>query len=164
MPKTHVERTQTGVRLEKNLLKVLKGLAEYCDISLGDLEGNISVHTSDGDLSVGTLKGPAIKLRTSDGDVSAASLEAPRIEPQLVKYGRVNVGDIVPVLDGMKTEFIGRTVGSSSLDSATRHPDGKAEVVVTSPVRTLAAGSAAELRAPDYERFVEESSLPEVLQ
>jgi hypothetical protein len=48
MPKTHVERTQTGVRLEKNLLKVLKGLAEYCDISLGDLLEGISLHAFEG--------------------------------------------------------------------------------------------------------------------
>ena len=32
-----VERVQTGIRLEKRLLKVLKGLAEYLDMSLGDL-------------------------------------------------------------------------------------------------------------------------------
>jgi hypothetical protein len=31
-----VERVQTGVRLEKRLLKVLKGLAEYLDLSLGE--------------------------------------------------------------------------------------------------------------------------------
>jgi hypothetical protein len=50
------------------------------DVSLGDLEGRISVHTGDGDLSIGALSGPEIKLRTSDGDVSAAGLEAARIE------------------------------------------------------------------------------------
>ena len=32
-----VQRVQTGVRLEKRLLKVLKGLAEYHDMTLGDL-------------------------------------------------------------------------------------------------------------------------------
>ena len=36
-PAIVVERVQTGVRLEKRLLKVLKGLAEYLDLSLGDL-------------------------------------------------------------------------------------------------------------------------------
>jgi len=39
-----VERAQTGVRIEKSLLKVLKGLAEYCDISLGDLLEGIVLH------------------------------------------------------------------------------------------------------------------------
>jgi len=32
-----VKRTQTGVRIEASLLKVLKGLAEYTDLTLGDL-------------------------------------------------------------------------------------------------------------------------------
>ena len=32
-----VERVQTGVRMEKRLLKVLKALAEYHDLTLGDL-------------------------------------------------------------------------------------------------------------------------------
>ena len=43
-----IERTQTGVRLEKSLLKVLKGLAEYCEISLGDLLEGIVLHAFEG--------------------------------------------------------------------------------------------------------------------
>jgi hypothetical protein len=43
-----VERVQTGVRLEKRLLKVLKGLAEYHDLSLGDLLEGIVLHAFDG--------------------------------------------------------------------------------------------------------------------
>ncbi len=43
-PKT-VQRSQTGVRLETSLLKVLKGLAEYCDMSLGDLLEGIVLHS-----------------------------------------------------------------------------------------------------------------------
>ncbi len=39
-----VERIQTGVRMEKRLLKVLKGLAEYLDLSLGDLLEGIVLH------------------------------------------------------------------------------------------------------------------------
>lgn len=39
-----IERVQTGVRLEKRLLKVLKGLAEHLDISLGDLLEGMSLH------------------------------------------------------------------------------------------------------------------------
>lgn len=39
-----VERAQTGVRIEKRLLKVLKGLAEYLDMSLGDLLEGIVLH------------------------------------------------------------------------------------------------------------------------
>ena len=43
-----VERVQTGVRLEKRLLKVLKAFAEYHDISLGDLLEGIVLHAFDG--------------------------------------------------------------------------------------------------------------------
>ena len=43
-----VERVQTGVRLEKRLLKVLKGLADYHDMSLGDLLEGIVLHAFEG--------------------------------------------------------------------------------------------------------------------
>lgn len=43
-----VERIQTGVRIEKRILKVLKGVAEYLDISLGDLLEGIVLHAFDG--------------------------------------------------------------------------------------------------------------------
>ena len=43
-----IERVQTGVRLEKRLLKVMKGLAEYHDISLGDLIEGVMLHAFDG--------------------------------------------------------------------------------------------------------------------
>src|SRR5688500_4288280 len=43
-----VERVQTGVKLEKRLLKVLKGMAEYHDITLGDLLEGIVLHAFEG--------------------------------------------------------------------------------------------------------------------
>lgn len=43
-----IERVQTGVRLERRLLKVLKGLAEYLDISLGDLLEGMALHAFEG--------------------------------------------------------------------------------------------------------------------
>jgi len=43
-----VERIQTGVRIEKRLLKVLKALADYHDLSLGDLLEGIVLHAFDG--------------------------------------------------------------------------------------------------------------------
>lgn len=48
MSSRRVTRTQTGVRLETSLLKVLKGLAEYCDLSLGDLLEGIVLHSFEG--------------------------------------------------------------------------------------------------------------------
>ena len=43
-----VERIQTGVRLEKRLVKVLKALAEHKDMTLGDLIEGIVLHAFDG--------------------------------------------------------------------------------------------------------------------
>lgn len=39
-----VERVQIGVRMEKRMVKVLKALAEYHDVSLGDLLEGIVLH------------------------------------------------------------------------------------------------------------------------
>jgi hypothetical protein len=43
-----IERVQTGLRIEKRILKVLKGLAEYHDLGLGDLIEGIVLHAFDG--------------------------------------------------------------------------------------------------------------------
>lgn len=40
-----VDRVQTGVRLEKRLVKVLKGTAEMLDIPLGELIEGICLHS-----------------------------------------------------------------------------------------------------------------------
>src|SRR5258708_3364410 len=53
-PQFLVERVQTGVRLEKRLVKVLKALAEYHDISLGDLLEGIVLHAFDGKAPFGS--------------------------------------------------------------------------------------------------------------
>ena len=42
-----IERVQTGIRIERRLLKVLKGLSEYLYVSLGDLLEGIVLHTFD---------------------------------------------------------------------------------------------------------------------
>jgi len=43
-----VERVQTGIRMEKRLLKILKAFAEYHDMTLGDLLEGIVLHAFDG--------------------------------------------------------------------------------------------------------------------
>jgi hypothetical protein len=43
-----IERVQTGVRVEKRLLKVLKAFADYHDLTLGDLLEGIVLHAFDG--------------------------------------------------------------------------------------------------------------------
>lgn len=42
------QRVQTGVRMEKRLIKVLKAFAEYHDLTLGDLLEGIVLHAFDG--------------------------------------------------------------------------------------------------------------------
>jgi hypothetical protein len=66
MPQEHqhrepvvVERVQTGVRMEKHLLKVLKAVAELKEMTLGDLLEGIVLHAFEGKLvpfSAQTLK------------------------------------------------------------------------------------------------------------
>jgi len=53
-----VERVQTGVRLEKRMLKVLKAVAELKDMSLGDLLEGVVLHAFEGKapFSAETLK------------------------------------------------------------------------------------------------------------
>ena len=43
-----IERVQTGVRMERRLLKVLKALADLKDLSLGDLLEGIVLHAFEG--------------------------------------------------------------------------------------------------------------------
>jgi hypothetical protein len=43
-----IERSQTGVRIERRILKVLKAVAEYHEISLGDLLEGIVLHAFEG--------------------------------------------------------------------------------------------------------------------
>jgi len=47
-PTLKVQRVQTGVRIEKRLLKVLKAIAEYHDLSLGDLLEGVVLHAFEG--------------------------------------------------------------------------------------------------------------------
>src|ERR1700739_3613140 len=57
-PRFQIERVQTGVRMEKRILKVLKAFGEYHDMTLGDLLEGIVLHAFDGKCPFGpeTLK------------------------------------------------------------------------------------------------------------
>jgi len=43
-----IERVQTGIRIEKRMLKVLKGLAEHLDLTVGDLLEGVVLHAFEG--------------------------------------------------------------------------------------------------------------------
>ena len=67
-PAQKVERVQIGARMEKTIVKVLKALAEYLDLSLGDLLEGMTLHALEGKsaFSPKTL-GHIKKLRTIYG-------------------------------------------------------------------------------------------------
>ena len=71
-----VERVQTGVRIEKRLLKVLKAFAEYRDLTLGDLLEGIVLHAFDGKCPFGAdslrLIGDLKKIYRLDIDSGAS--------------------------------------------------------------------------------------------
>ncbi|MEP1206791.1 MAG: hypothetical protein ABJM29_07210 [Rhizobiaceae bacterium] len=48
-----IERVQTGVRMEKRLLKVLKALAAHHEMGLGDLLEGIVLHSFEGKQAFG---------------------------------------------------------------------------------------------------------------
>jgi len=75
-----VERVQTGVRLEKRMLKVLKALAEYKNTSLGDLLEGIVLHAFEGRCAFGPETQQTIaKLKRIYGlDLTAADSHALR--------------------------------------------------------------------------------------
>jgi hypothetical protein len=70
------ERVQTGVRVEKRLLKVMKALAEYHDMSLGDLIEGIVLHAFDGKCAFGAeslkLVGELKRIYNLDLDSSSS--------------------------------------------------------------------------------------------
>ena len=48
-----IERVQTGVRIEKRILKVLKAIATHREMTLGDLIEGIVLHSFEGKLPFG---------------------------------------------------------------------------------------------------------------
>ena len=48
MAEKKIERVQTGVRIEKRILKVLKAIAKHREMTLGDLIEGIVLHSFEG--------------------------------------------------------------------------------------------------------------------
>lgn len=59
--KLAIERVQTGVRMEKRILKVLRAFADYHDLTLGDLLEGIVLHAFDGKCPFGPASLQRIK-------------------------------------------------------------------------------------------------------
>jgi len=77
-PKTRsvvVERVQTGVRMEKRILKVSRALADLLDLSLGDLLEGVLLHVFEGKTPFGpaTLRKIAELKKVYGLDVGAGA-------------------------------------------------------------------------------------------
>jgi hypothetical protein len=73
------DRVQTGVRIERNTLKVLKALAEYLDLSLGELIEGITLHALEGKTP---FTPPTLAKIDQLRDVYGLTLSAQRLERQ----------------------------------------------------------------------------------
>lgn len=73
-----VERIQTGVRIERRTLKVLKALAEVLDLTLGDLIEGVVLHAFEGKVafSAATLAQIAQLKKVYGLDLTAADAHA----------------------------------------------------------------------------------------
>ncbi|MGN9846337.1 hypothetical protein ACTMTI_50310 [Nonomuraea sp. H19] len=74
-----VERVQTGLRIERSLLKVLKGLAEYLDMPLGDLVEGITLHAFEGKAPFSAETIEKIKQLKAVYDMTLTTADAHRL-------------------------------------------------------------------------------------
>src|SRR5262249_43485452 len=92
------------------------------------------------------------RLAVVDGPaVGSGHLQLARVEPQLVQDGRVDVRDVVPMLDGVEADLVRRSVNDSTLDAAAGHQHREAVDVMVPPVGALRARRAAELARKDHD-------------
>ena len=73
---TAIERIQTGVRLEKRILKVLKGTAEHLEMSLGDLLEGMALHAFEGKQAFGPETLAKIEMLKQVYDLDLAATDA----------------------------------------------------------------------------------------
>jgi hypothetical protein len=84
MPKKlEIERIQTGVRMERRIVKVLKALAEYKNLTLGDLLEGIVLHAFEGKTPFGaeTLRKITELKTVYELDIDARSSHRLREKP-----------------------------------------------------------------------------------
>jgi hypothetical protein len=89
-PDVIVERVQTGVRIEKRMLKVLKALADSLDITLGDLLEGIVLHALEGKAPFSkSTRAKIAELRKVFGlDLTAANAHRLKEKPSRVRAAR----------------------------------------------------------------------------
>lgn len=80
-----IERTQTGLRLEKRLLKVMKALAEHLDMPVAELVEGMALHAFEGKapFSPATLEKIALLKQVYELDLTAADSHKLRETPDV---------------------------------------------------------------------------------
>ena len=82
-----IVRVQTGLRIERRILKVLKGIAEYHDLSLGDFLEGVLLHVFEGKqpLKRPTLQKIAELKKVYDLDLDAS--DSHRLHESEARHG-----------------------------------------------------------------------------
>ena len=92
------------------------------------------------------------------------------IKSHQVQHGGMEVMNVDAVFDGAVAEFVGAAPGHSAFDTAARHPDGEAMMIVVatggcaSADRHFHGGCASEFATAEHEGFVEQSALSEICE
>ncbi|MGD9863897.1 MAG: hypothetical protein AB7S99_11865 [Pseudodonghicola sp.] len=77
-----IERVQTGLRLEKRLLKVLKGLAEHLEMSTADLIEGMALHAFEGKAPFSTATLEKIEMLKQVYDLDLSAMDSHRLREE----------------------------------------------------------------------------------
>ena len=80
------------------------------------------------------------------------------IETQLIKYSRVDVVNVIGLVDSSQPDLVRGADRLPGFDSATGHPNGEAPRVVIAAVALFVERRPAKLAAPNHERVVQQSA------
>lgn len=110
------------------------------DISLGDLDGTVTLNSSDGDIRVGRIQGMEADVETSDGDVTIAALAA---EQSVVRTsdGDIDLRNVAGALRASTSDGDIRITLDQSAGVDLRTSDG--DIVIYAPA-TLSASVSFE--------------------
>ena len=85
----------------------------------------------------------------------AGDLQLVRVKAELAEHRRVDVGDVVPVLDRMEAELVGLAVSDAALNAAAGQPDRETVGMMVAAGAVLCSRRSAELRRPDNDGLVQ---------
>src|SRR5258706_8931141 len=93
---------------------------------------------------------------------AARHFKLPRVQPELVKHCGMYIGHIVPILDGMEANLIGRSIHDATLDAATSQPYRETKGMMVAAVGALRARRPAKLGGEDHDGVVEQATLLQI--